>query len=277
MIRSDRPAFPFPLFRFWLLRILPVWFLTAAMIFLMQIAVCGIIHDNENVKALLGFIDLLPPIMKSAIGGESLQVGNISALIAIGYNHPLVLTLYMLFAVGVPTGLLAGEVEGGRMELMLSRATTKTQVYVCAGIITTVGMFGLVIVMFLGTVTATAIYDFGEPVALYRFFQIALNAGLLAATVGAISLLCAASFRRRGAAVCIAAGYLIVNYFISVTAGWWPRIACLKSVTIFHYANGRKIFAQHLWPVREMLILLIVLAVAAAAGGIIWQKRDIAS
>jgi len=38
--------------------------------------------------------------------------------------------------------------------------------------------FALVLVMFLGTVTATWLYDFGQPVPLYRFFQTAINAGL---------------------------------------------------------------------------------------------------
>jgi ABC-2 type transport system permease protein len=257
------------------MRILPMWIGIALVIFLMQIAVCGIVHDDENVRTLLKFLDMMPGLFKSALGGEGLQVGNTASLIAIGYNHPLVLTLYMLFAVAVPTSLLAGEVQRGTMELVLSRHITKLQVYACAGVLALVGMFALVIVMFLGTVVGTTINDFGEPIPLYRFFQTAINGGLLASTAGAISLLCAASFPRRGMAVGVAVGYLVVNYFITVTSQWWSLIKSLRPITLFHYTNGYKIFVDHVWPVSDMCVLATILAASAVSGAIIWQRRDL--
>lgn len=275
MSGKSGPAFPYPLLRFSFMRILPMWVGIAVVIFMMQIAVCGIVHDDENVRALLKFLDMMPGFVKSSLGGEGLQVGNISGLIAIGYNHPLVLTLYMLFAVAVPTSLLAGEVQRGAMELVLSRHITKLQVYVCAGVLTLAGMFVLVIIMFLGTVAGTTINDFGEPIPLYRFFQTAINGGLLASAVGAISLLCAASFPRRGTAVGVAVGYLVANYFIAVTSEWWSCIKSLRPITIFHYANGYKIFVEHVWPIGDMCVLLAILVTAAIAGAIIWQRRDL--
>jgi len=146
MSNNNRSPFPFTLLRFWTLRILPVWFFIAFWIFLFQLAVCGIVHDNERVRALLQYIDMLPAFLKAFMGGEVLEVGNIAGLIAIGYQEPLVLLLYMLYAVGVPTALLAGEIQKGTMELILSRQVTKTHVYICAGLITVIGMYALVLV-----------------------------------------------------------------------------------------------------------------------------------
>ena len=274
MSDRSRPAFPYPLLRFSFVRILPMWVGIAVVIFLMQIAVCGIVHDDENVRTLLKFLDLMPGFIKSALGGEGLQVDNIAGLIAIGYNHPLVLTLYMLFAVAVPASLLAGEVQRGTMELVLSRHITKLQVYGCAGLLVLVGMFALVIVMFLGTVAGTTINDFGEPIPLYPFFQTAINGGLLASTAGAIALLCAASFPRRGTAVGVAVAYLVANYFIAVTSQWWSFLRSLKPITLFHYANGYKIFVEHAWPVSDMCVLAVILVAAAVSGAVIWQRRD---
>ena len=275
MTSASRPTFPFTLLGFWLRRILPVWGLIALMIFLVQIAVCGIVCDNKGIKALLNFLDLLPSFIKTALGGEALQVGNTSALIAIGYQHPLVLLLFMLFAVGVPTGLLTGEVEKGTMELILSRSITKTQVYVCAGALTVAGMFALVLVMFFGTFTATRIYHFEEPVSLHPFFRAAINGGLLASAAGAIALLAAAGFRRRSTAVGITTAYLVVNYFVAVIAEWWPRMRFLKPATLFQYVNGPKIFREPAWPVGDMCVLAAILIGAAIAGGVIWHRRDL--
>jgi ABC-2 type transport system permease protein len=274
MKANHRPAFPWPLLRFWTLRILPAWFLIASMIFLFQLAVCGIVHDNERVKAMLQYIDMLPSFIKAFIGGDALQYGNIAGLIAIGYQEPFVLLLYMLFAVGVPTALLAGEVQRGTMELILSRQTTKTQVYTCAGLITVVGMYALVIVMFLGTVVSTNLYDFEQQVPLYRFFKLAVNGGILASAVGGIALLSAACFRR-GMAVSLTVAFLVVNYFIMIITQWWPRMKWLDPVTIFNYVDGAKIFSEPKWPVGDMCVLISLLVVSTIAGGIIWSRRDL--
>lgn len=273
MKERTRPPFPFSLLGFSFLRILPVWCGIALVIFLTQIAVCGIIHDNESVKTLLNFLDMLPSIVKSALGGQMLRVGNAPELIAIGYRHPLVLFLYMFFAVGVPTALLTGEVQKGTMELVLSRPTTKTQVYICAGVLTLVGMFALVIVMFMGTVVATNIYDFGEPIPLDLFFRIAINGGLLASAAGAVSLLAAAVFRGRNMAVGAAVAFLVINYFVAIVSEWWPRMKFLEGMTLFHYVGGQQISTG--WPIDNMCVLTVILLIAAISGGIIWQRRDL--
>jgi ABC-2 type transport system permease protein len=271
---NRRSPFPWPLLRFWTLRILPAWFLIALMIFLFQLAICGIVHDNERVKALIQYIDMLPAFLKTFIGGEAVQYGNIAGLIAIGYQEPFVLLLYMLFAVGVPTALLAGEVQRGTMELILSRQTTKTQIYICAGLITVVGMYALVLVMFLGTVVSTDLYDFEQQVPLYNFFKLAINGGILASAVGGIALLSAACFRR-GMAVSLAVAYLVVNYFIMIITQWWPRMKWLDPVTIFNYVDGAEIFIKPGWPVGDMCVMISLLVVSTVLGGLIWHRRDL--
>jgi len=208
------------------------------------------------------------------MGGEVLQIGNIAGLIAIGYQEPFVLLLYMLYAVGVPTALLAGEVQRGTMELILSRQTTKTHVYICTGLITVAGMYALVLVMFLGTVVATNLYDFEQEVPLYSFFKIAIVGGMLASAVGGIALLAAACFRR-GLAVSMTVGYLVVSYFISIIADWWPRMKWLEPTTIFNYVDGPAIFDKSGWPIGDMCVLLSLLAVSTVLGGIIWSRRDL--
>ena len=274
MSSKTHPRFPLPLLRFWTLRILPIWLLIALIIFLFQIAVCGIVHDNERVKALIQYLDLLPSFIKTALGGEALKVGNVSGLIAIGYNDPLVLVLYMLFAVGVPTGLLAGEVQKGTMVLTLSRQVTKNHVYICAGLITITGMFALVLVMFGGTVFATNVFEFSREVALYSFFKAAINGGILASAVGGIALLAAACFQRN-TAVWLTTAYLVLNYFVSIIAEWWPRMKWLYPASIFYYVDGEKIFTEAGWPLGNISVLLLILVVSTISGGVIWSRRDL--
>lgn len=267
------PTFPFGLLRFWALRIAPMWGFIALIIFLMQIAVCAIVHDNESVKSFLKFLDFMPAFVKTALGGEMLQAGNTAGLIAIGYQHPLVLLLFMLFAVGTPTLLLTREVQNGNMELILSRSVTKGQVYACAGAITLLGMLSLVLVMFSGTVVATRIYDFGEPIPLALFFRIATNGGLVAAAAGAIALLAAGVFGGRNIAVGATVATLVLNYFAWVIGQWWPAMGFLKPVTLFYYVDAMKLFRG--WPLNDMGILLAVVGVSLTVGAVVWRRRDL--
>jgi len=273
MSHLSRPPFPFVLLRFWFMRILPVWLGIALLIFLMQIAVSAIVHDNANVRTFLSFLNMLPSIVKTALGGDMLQAGNTAALLTIGYQHPLVMFLCMLFAVGVPTGLLTGEVQKGTMELILSRPVTKTQVYICACVLTLVGMFGLVLTMFAGTFIAVQIYRFDQPIPLDLFFRIAINGGLLASTFGAFALLCAATFARVYSALGIAVAFLTLNYFVSLISEWWPTIRFLRKATLFYFLYYSDIFTH--WPVGNMIRLMAILLAVAILGGFIWHRRDL--
>ncbi len=275
MSSPARPSFPRPLLNFWGLRVLPAWILIGLAIFIIQIAICGIVHDNEKVKALIRFIDVLPPMVKTALGGEALESGRVSGLIGIGYQHPLILLLYMLFAVGVPSSFLTGEVQNGTMELILSRWATKTQIYLCAAILTLGGMFALVLVMYGGTCVGTAIYHFSEPVPLRLFFITAVNGGLLAAACGAISLLSASFFQRTSTAVAVSSGFLVLNFLASVLSKWWPVLEFLGPATLFHYVDGPYIFSRGAWPIGDMTILTAVMGLASGVGGIIWHRRDL--
>jgi ABC-2 type transport system permease protein len=275
MTKQSRVSFPFVLLRFWFRRILWLWLLVGFFIFIIQIIVCGIARDNEKVRLILDLLDKMPVFVKNTIGGEILGVGNVTAFITIGYQHPLVLTLFMIFAVCVPTGLLAGHVQTGTMELILSRSATKNQVYVCACILTLVGMLALVIVMFAGTVVGINIYGFEQEISLWPFFKASIVGGLLSAAAAGVALLAAALFRSRGRAVGLAMAFFIVNYFINLIAEWWPRAKFLGPVSLFYYDTAWKVLFKPGWPIGDMAVLASVLIVAVIAGGIIWNRRDL--
>lgn len=274
-MKNSRVSFPFTLLRFWFWRILWLWLLCGFFIFIIQIIQCSIAQDNEIIKMTLDFLQRMPGFIKEAVGGEILDISSTTGFIAITYQHPLVLALYMVFAVCVPTGLLAGHVQDGNMELILSRSVTKNQVYICACILTLVGMLALVIGMFLGTVVGINVCSFDQEISLWPFFRAAIVGGLLSATAAGVSLLAAATFRNRGRAVGITMAFFIINYFIDLIAGWWPRAKFLGPSSIFYYLDTKEILVGTGWPIGDMAVLASVLIVTVIAGGIIWNRRDL--
>ncbi|MHC4617815.1 MAG: ABC transporter permease [Planctomycetota bacterium] len=275
MSHGVRPPFPLVLLRFWFWRILWLWFVVGFFIFIIQVIQCSIAQDNENVRMTLDFLERMPGFIKEAVGGEILNISSTTGFIAITYQHPLVLALYMIFAVCVPTGLLAGHVQSGTMELILSRSVTRDQVYVCACILTLIGMLALVIVMFLGTVVGINVCSFEQEIPLWPFFRAAIVGGLLSGTAAGVSLLAGATFRNRGRAVGIAMAFFIINYFVDLIAEWWPRAEFLGPSSIFYYVDPPKILSGTSWPVRDMCVLSSLPVITVIAGGIIWHRRDL--
>jgi hypothetical protein len=181
----------------------------------------------------------------------------------------------MLFAVAVPTGLLTGQVQQGTMELILTRPATKTQVYLCAAIVTVLGMIGLVLAMFLGTTIGATAYTFDPPVNLEPFRRAAVLACLAACTVSGLALLSAASFRRRGTAVGVIGAFLVVNYAMDVISPWWPWLQPAIPYSLFYYIDLTSAFMGWPWPVHDITVLGSIFAGSAVAGAIIWHRRDL--
>jgi len=217
----------------------------------------------------------MPSFVTTMLGEDLFQAGNITGFIAITYQYPLVLALYMIFAVSVPTGLLAGHVQDGHMELILSRSVTKNQVYMCACILTLIGMLALVACMFLGTVVGISICSFDQDISLWPFFRAAIIGGLLAGSAAGVSLLTAASFRTRAAAVQLAMIFFVVSYLIDTIAAWWPRAEFLGPISIFYYFDLSRVLIGTTWPIRDMCVLGSVWIATVIAGSIIWNRRDL--
>jgi hypothetical protein len=74
-------------------------------------------------------------------------------------------------------------------------------------------------------------------------------------------------------AVGAAVTFLVINYFVSLIAEWWPRMSFLGPTTLFYYAGGVKIVTG--WPLSNMCVLTAILVIAAISGGIIWHRRDL--
>lgn len=270
-----RPAFPGALLWFWLERIGLMWGLIGAFIFGFQFVIAGIVSDNENIKIFLQMIDILPPFIKAMLGGEMLMAGNITAILLIGYQHPLILILYMIFAVGVPMSLLTGSVQSGTMELILSRSVRKTHVYYCVAGMTILGMVGLTLAMFAGSAIAVNVIELPDPANLSALFKAAVNGGMLAGTVGAIALLAAASLPKRGTAMTVTVIFLVLQYFTVFIGEWWPRLDFLQPYSLFYYVKTGLIVFKNAWQVYDMCMLVGVLMIAVIAGGFIWQRRDL--
>lgn len=60
-------------------------------------------------------------LMRTFIGGDAVDLNNAMDMFSVGYIHPLVQTILCIWAIGRAAGALAGEIDRGTMELLLSQ------------------------------------------------------------------------------------------------------------------------------------------------------------
>ena len=71
-------------------------------------------------------------ILRTLIGGESVNLDNAMQVLSIGYVHPLMQTVLCVWAVGRASGAVAGEIDRGTMELLLAQPIPRYRVLLAA-------------------------------------------------------------------------------------------------------------------------------------------------
>jgi ABC-2 type transport system permease protein len=66
-------------------------------------------------------------IIRTIIGGESIVLDSAMDMMTIGYVHPLMQTLFCIWAIGRATGAIAGEIDRGTMELLLAQPLARAR------------------------------------------------------------------------------------------------------------------------------------------------------
>src|SRR5260370_972035 len=67
-------------------------------------------------------------VIQTVLGGDQLEFQKAQDVLSIGYVHPLMQVIFCLWAVGRAAGAVAGELDRGTMELLLSQPLPRWRV-----------------------------------------------------------------------------------------------------------------------------------------------------
>jgi len=276
-VNPPRRSFPFGLLAHWLRSCLPAWGLMAFVIFLVQTVLAAVLHEREDIVSFLSLLDRMPRIFKAFIGGDELMPTNVLGIVAIGYQHPLILTMLMFNAIGTPTALLTAQAERGTMELLLARPIARGRVFGLVAAIALAGQVGLVGIVFLGTAVWTRVFDYGEPVALGGFVHVAVNLAAMACAATGMSLLAAASLAEPRRVVGVTVGYFVGSYLLDFASVWLPSLAWLQPLDLYYYCRPNAVLKAGAIPWAQVGALAGVGAACVIAGWWRWKRRDMSA
>lgn len=272
---SPHRPFPFRLYLHGFRVYLPVWGLLGLVIFVVQTVLAAMLHDREDLRIFLQAIERLPGFVKALLGGDDLMAGNVLSVVAIGYQHPLVLLCLTIGATTIPTGMLTAEVDRGTMELLLSRPVSRGRLYARAILSTCLGQIALVATIFCGTSIWTRVFDYGRPIPLVPFAKVAANLLLLNYAVTGLAVLASAWFDERPRALAAVVGYLVVAYLLFFSAAMWPRLNFVKPWTPFSYYVPNAILKSGAIPSGDAIVLALAGTLSLALGWFVWRNKDL--
>lgn len=270
---TSRP-FPFALLGHWIASYALVWILLGAVIFIIQSVLSAFLHERDDIVRMLEMFEKAP-FFKAFIGGDSLMPTNVLGIIAIGYQHPIVLTSLMINAVTIPTGLLTAQAEQGLMEHLLARPVTRSRIYFMVAGISYVSQAFLVCVLLFGTSIWTRYFDYGERIELGGFVDAAINLAAMSWAVVSISLLASVFFNERGRAVAVLVGFFVGSYLLHFSIMYLPGLKFLRFITIYNYCDPNKVLnaGGPVW--TDLAVLGGITIVCLTSGWFIWRRRDL--
>ena len=197
-------------------------------------------------------------IMQTMMGGEGISLFRITDMLSIGYVHPLMLTVFCVWAIGRAAGAVAGEIDRGTMELLLAQPLARYRVIVTHLVVDLATFPVLCLSLWLGNWVGIYAFDVREvgntglPETLVdpRMFAPGLfNVAALLFAVSGYTMWLSAAGRFRWRVLGLAVLLTLVQFLINVVGQLWSAAAFLRPATVFFYFQPQGIVLKHLWTI----------------------------
>lgn len=241
----------------------------------MQFLVVKLITTFDTASILSAIMDQLPAQFRQFLTQEFLTVLSVEGAAAFGFNHPMVLTVLAINAIILPTRDLAGEIEGGTMELLLAYPVRRTTLLLSLWISGVVMLLVIISGGFIGSLTAISIFYQLNFHFFVKLLQIVSNLWLLFTLIFTFTLLLAV-FGREGSKIgARAAAVILIFYLLHFLSGIWDALKFTRPFNIFtYYPPAQLMFEQSdFW--LNALILVILTTVCLLVGLRQFNRRDI--
>lgn len=208
-------------------------------------------------------------VSQAVLGGADLQFEKPNDFLAVGLLHPVIITLGTVWAIGRAAGAVAGEIDKGTMELLLSQPIPRNRLILAHFLVDCLVIPTLCLAIFAGTqfglwavgpftVDYTAVKKLPIPLVVpdepetievsgrAEFPALANLAGLLFALSG-VTLAISAAGRSRWKVVGIAVLVAVVMFVANVLGQLWDGVAAVRPFSLFFYYQPQKIMLKGEW------------------------------
>jgi ABC-2 type transport system permease protein len=235
-------------------------------------------------------------IMRTMMGGETIELDRAMDMLSIGYVHPTVQAMLCIWAIGRSGGAIAGEIDRGTMELLMAQPVRRYQLVFSYLILDWIVIPILCLAMWSGTFLGTWLvgpFSLGaeelkrlpfpvtvDPEAVqidpWAMGPSLLNTAALLFAISGFTIWVSSRGRARWKVLGVAISVILVQFLINVLGQLWDVIAVLRPFTVFYYYQPQQIALKGRWTVDLGMVWssqfagysLNVIAVLVAVGAI---------
>lgn len=241
----------------------------------LQLLILTLVSTIDILGILQFILQSLPEPIRKTIGEQFFAQFTLGGVVAFGYNHPLVITFLSIVAIILPANHLAGEIESGALEIILSLPVRRTTIALSLWVASAGFLLMMVLSCWSGTLIGTFIFPGARSLPFTKVILLGVNLWLLMLTISGYTFLFSAYAREGGKAAIQSAALTLFFYFLNYAAKIWAPISFMESFTIFHYYRPQQVmmgepgWLLNMGVLGGLMFVLMVIAIVRL------QRRDI--
>ena len=183
--------------------------------------------------------------------------------------------LLLIMSISFAGNAIAGEIERGTIEILLSQPVSRTKLYLAkyfSGILFIVSFIVLTISLLILIASI-----FGISVKIANFLSLSLIAFFFALAMYSVAMFLTSIFSDRGKVYFISAGILFAMYALNIISGLKENLKDLKYFSFFHYYIPNDLLIRNHIDTQSIVVFSSVALLFSIAGIIAFNKRDISA
>lgn len=211
------------------------------MVGIFQLLMIALVVEADILGMAQVFFKKFPPMMQQFVGEEVLAQFSIAGAIAFGYNHPIVIIVLALMAITLPAKHIAGEIETGTMELMLSLPVSRIKLAASLWFFSAIIFLVIIAGGWAGSFLGVILYPQMNEIPFQRIVLVGIHLWLLMLVINASAFFVSVYSKERSKVAQRVAGLILFFYFLNYAAKFWSAIGFFKYATIFYYFQPQEL------------------------------------
>ncbi len=242
---------------------------------LFQLMVLYLVTTFDTQSMLASVLSQLPKNLRIFLNDSFFNMLSYDGAAAFGFNHPIVLALLAIVAIGLPVKHISREIENGNMEMMLSLPFRREKLIIQLWISGCLILACILLASFAGSILSLEVFHELSWEIFFNVLKIAFNLWLLYVLIMTYTLMLASCAKGGGKSGNISAMTTLIFYLLFFFGQIWEQLSFSLHFNIFNYYQPQEIMfgRGNYW--IDLLILGLLTGLLLLLGVRRFERRDI--
>ena len=242
---------------------------------LFQFIILKLVTSLDYSSMIPQLMQQLPENITKTIGDDFLALATVEGAASFGLNHPLTLVILCLAAILIPSRHIAGEIENGTLELVLSFPIRRTRLMLNLYASALVLLFLIIFCGLCASLASIAIFHQLTFELFLQMLKVCTNLWLLIALIISLTMVLS-SYEKEGNKVGVrVAGIVLFFYLLHYLSTVWDALRFSKPFNIFSYYQPKDLMSGDRSILLHLVVLLSLILICLLVSLFQFNRRDI--